>query len=612
MGPKEIYLIVYNVCLCVSWSFIYYTALVTVAEGMFEVGLAAALSKVYAAKGLATLLTYAQTAALLEIFHAGLGLVRSPVLVTAMQVGSRIVALVAVNGSVEAQSKCLERFSQDAQSSDSPCSHPWYLSSRKLIAQWGAGVMILSWSLVEIFRYMFYAFNLLDGQAAKKSPYPLFFLRYSLFAILYPTGITGELTVFFKAAMDAGFPGDNYGSALVSFAAFFYSKLLPAVYAVGSPFMIMNMAGNRKAAFRKRFEKPPPPRGISFPVDDPIKGSRSSTPVNKEILAAAVGAVNPGKADLIRTARGYRFTYVKHLVGLVEEQCKSPEDCLKIAQAGLDKAYELFEFVAPDGAAVSLKEAMAAKNNESFHTGYIKGEGVKEATGLEIPYKGKTLKGEELKEQVRKWVEYGTIEPSAGEAIIGCVDNPKWCELSDKYFVLLGAGSAMGPLHVLLALGANVIAVDLDRPFIWKRLIELTRKSSGSITFPLKNTQESLKTDDDLYASAGCNLFTHTPMIRDWLMDLYKGKAFTVGSYAYLNGALHVQVSLAMDAITKDLSEKRPNTSLAYLCTPTDLHLVPEEAFRAAEANYKEYSSRPLCAYHVPVMSLRLVDAARC
>jgi hypothetical protein len=64
-----------------------------------------------------------------------------------------------------------------------------------------------------------------------------------------------------------------------------------------------------------------------------------------------------------------------------------------------------------------------------------------------------------------------------------------------------------------------------------------------------------------------------------------------------LNGALHVQVSLAMDAITKDLSEKREGTSLAYLCTPTDLHLVPEEAFRASEETFKEYSSSPLCKF---------------
>lgn len=437
---------------------------------------------------------------------------------------------------------------------------------------------------------MFYAFAIVSGDSTKKTPYVLFWLRYSLFAVLYPTGITGELTVFLKAAAQP-----EVGGLLGGGVGIIYGYVLPIIYFFGSPGMIMNMVGNRKSAFKKRFARPPPPpRGISFPIDDKEKGTRGSTPVNKEILAAAVGAVNPEKAEAIRKAKGYRFTYTKHLIALVEEQCKSPENALKIAQAGLDKAYEIFEFIAPDGSAVSLKEAMAAKNTEKFETGIIKGEGVQKAGGLEVPYKGEILKGDALKAQVKKWVDYGTIEPSAGEAIIGCVDNPKWCELKDRYFVLLGAGSAMGPLHVLLALGANVIAVDLDRPFIWKRLIGLAKNSTGTMTFPLKKPQAGLS-EDELYDNAGGNLFTHTPMIRDWLMDLYKGKPFTVGSYAYLNGALHVQVSLAMDAITKDLSEKRPGTSLAYLCTPTDLHLVPEEVYKASNENYKLFNSKPLC-----------------
>ncbi|MGK3733579.1 MAG: hypothetical protein ACI90V_000415 [Bacillariaceae sp.] len=455
--------------------------------------------------------------------------------------------------------------------------------------------MILSWSIVEIFRYLFYASALVTGDSTKKTPYPLFFLRYSLFAILYPTGITGELTCFYNAAHDPSFQSFFFGSATA--AVWIYARILPVVYLFGSPFMIMNMIGNRKSAFKKRFARPPPPpRGIVFPIEGG-KNVRSSTPVNKEILAAAVGAVNPAKGEKIRTAKGYRFTYVKHLCGLVDEQCTSPGACLKIAQAGLDKAYEIFEFAAPDGTAVSVKEAMSTKTTEQFYTGFVQGEGGKGDAVLEIPYKGKILKGQALKDQVKSWVDYGTIEPSAGEAIIGCVDNPGWCDLSDKYFVLLGAGSAMGPLLVLLALGANVIAVDLDRPMIWKRLIGLAKKSSGTITFPLKQEQSTLKTDDALFANAGCNLFTHTPMIRDWLMSLYPGKNFTVGSYAYLNGALHVQVSLAMDAITRDLSEKRPGTSLAYLCTPTDLHLVPKEAWDASIANYKEYNSRFLCKF---------------
>jgi hypothetical protein len=64
-----------------------------------------------------------------------------------------------------------------------------------------------------------------------------------------------------------------------------------------------------------------------------------------------------------------------------------------------------------------------------------------------------------------------------------------------QYFVLLGATSAMGPLKCLLALGANIIAVDIDRPGVWKKLIEEeVRPSFGSIYFPMKKEQVSLFT----------------------------------------------------------------------------------------------------------------------
>jgi len=68
---------------------------------------------------------------------------------------------------------------------------------------------------------------------------------------------------------------------------------------------------------------------------------------------------------------------------LVEEQCKSPEAALKITQAGLDKAYEIFEFVAPDG----LSGIDSSRANE----------GSGKVGGFDIPHKGKTLKGAELK-----------------------------------------------------------------------------------------------------------------------------------------------------------------------------------------------------------------------
>ena len=166
--------------------------------------------------------------------------------------------------------------------------------------------------------------------------------------------------------------------------------------------------------------------------------------------------------------------------------------------------------------------------------------------------------------------------------------------LTSAIGMLLGAGSAMGPFLILMALGANVITADLDRPNIWKRKITIAQQSPGTITFPLKLEQSSCTTNDKLYANAGCNLFTDTPRIRDWVLNLYPGKPMAVGSYAYLNGALHVQVSLAMDAICKDMSEKR-KAGLAYLCTPTDPHVVTQEAHEASVQEYKKYSSHPYC-----------------
>lgn len=260
-----------------------------------------AMASIYDAPGLAKILTIVQSAALLEIVHAAIGFVRSPVFVTAMQVGSRIAALFALTQSPEA-------------------AH-----------QFGAGLMIISWASVEVPRYAFYVAALITGDATKKTPYPLFWLRYSLFAVLYPTGITGELTVFLAAAKDNTFLtllGEGSTSLM-----YYFIMSFPVIYAPGALPMIFNMAGNRKKAMKKRFARPPPPpNGLVWPVD--AKGGRSSTPVAKEILAAAIGAVSKEKAEKVLKERNWRFGYVKHFKNMVEEQMKSPENALKVAEAG--------------------------------------------------------------------------------------------------------------------------------------------------------------------------------------------------------------------------------------------------------------------------------------
>ena len=51
--------------------------------------------------------------------------------------------------------------------------------------------------------------------------------------------------------------------------------------------------------------------------------------------------------------------------------------------------------------------------------------------------------------------------------------NPDWLDLSDQRVVVLGAGAEMGPLRSMLSWGGEVVGVDLPRPDIWKRVLDV-------------------------------------------------------------------------------------------------------------------------------------------
>lgn len=105
MGAKDSYLILYNSLCCCGWAMTWALAVQSVATGIFTDGLSLGetLTNVYSTPNLEKLLIVSQTAALLEIIHSAIGLVRSPVVIATMQVMSRIVALVAVVYSADSQ-----------------------------------------------------------------------------------------------------------------------------------------------------------------------------------------------------------------------------------------------------------------------------------------------------------------------------------------------------------------------------------------------------------------------------------------------------------------------------------------------------------------------------
>jgi very-long-chain (3R)-3-hydroxyacyl-CoA dehydratase len=167
-----------------------------------------------------TVLYWAQTAAILEVFHSLVGLVRSGWFSTAMQVSSRLFLVWAVT-----------YFVQDARDSR------------------GFPLMVVSWSLVEIPRYSFYLVKLVWGDAGM--PAALKWLRYSLFAVLYPSGITGELLCIVASLPSVA--KLHMGEWLVmpnaiNFEVTYYGllRLVLVFYVPCAPFLYMHMQKLRK------------------------------------------------------------------------------------------------------------------------------------------------------------------------------------------------------------------------------------------------------------------------------------------------------------------------------------------------------------------------------
>lgn len=569
MSVKTLYLVGYNVACAVGWAYVLYLTLVKLqTHGSNK------KEALWASIG--EPLTIVQSAAFLEVVHALIGLVSSPVLTVAMQVSSRLLLVW-----------CYSRV---------------YVSSQH---DWSMYLMVISWSLVEVPRYLFYVFAQFKSV---EMPYGLFWLRYSLFMILYPTGISGEVL-----QMYAGISSKACPEIWIRLTYLVY-----AIYFAGSPYMILNMWGNRVRSFKKRIadaNPPPPPSGLVWPVTKEATQERESTPTNKHIWSASVGAVDAAAQAKLDKEKNWRFGYARHAEKSVQIALASEANALAMAKAGLAAAHKSFRFRRGGEPEISLGEAML-KYTGSFETVEIEGKDFAQgkAQDLQVPYGGRDprrpyfqfrqnlegqlkgrappLSGEALLAQLTKWQEWGTIEASAAESIRKVVEN-KWMDLSGMYFVLLGATSAMGPLDLLLQYGANVIAVDIDRPNVWAKIIEKARNSRGKVFLPVARDKMpaggKFANDTALAAVAGANLLDKTPEICNWLKTVCPGKDLIIGNYTYLDGALHVQLSVGCDAIMQGVCAVRKSTSIAFLCTPTDLHVIPRAAHEAAAHNFKTY-----------------------
>ena len=145
----------------------------------------------------------------------------------------------------------------------------------------------------------------------------------------------------------------------------------------------------------------------------------------------------------------------------------------------------------------------------------------------------------------------------------------------------------MGPYGTLLALGANVVAIDIPASLghtksrkgepipntaveAWKTLVAIAEKSPGKLWVPIASDLASDVASADVN-DVGANLAASPRQISEALSNLHTslpGKpTFVIGNYTYLNGDLHVKLSLASDAIIKKMSEEHKTTGCAcVLC----------------------------------------------
>ncbi|XP_057416266.1 very-long-chain (3R)-3-hydroxyacyl-CoA dehydratase PASTICCINO 2A [Lotus japonicus] len=209
---RRLYLTLYNWTVFFGWVQVLYLVLKTLKESGHE--------HVYSAAEKPLIL--AQTAAVLEILHGLVGLVRSPITATLPQISSRLFLVWGILWSF-------------------PETRTHVLVSSLLI----------SWSITEIIRYLFFGFKEAFGFA----PSWLLWLRYSTFLVLYPTGISSEVGLiyivlpFIKASEKYCIRMPNTWNS--SFDYFYAAIVSLGIYVPGSPHMYRYMLAQRKKALSK-------------------------------------------------------------------------------------------------------------------------------------------------------------------------------------------------------------------------------------------------------------------------------------------------------------------------------------------------------------------------
>ncbi|TCM65182.1 hypothetical protein EC844_11520 [Acinetobacter calcoaceticus] len=326
--------------------------------------------------------------------------------------------------------------------------------------------------------------------------------------------------------------------------------------------------------------------GLHFSLD-PITQKSSSAVVGKAILAEALALIDHHTAQQVLEEKNWRKNYPQYFKSLVEHGIRSTQDTISIAKQGLHKAHHSFDFYR-HGQRYLLKDVMDIAAIEKLYSIKITGQS-QQAPEWYIPYHGQKLTGQALSQQLDAWTEQGIIEPSHAQALKHVQAHPEWLDLSQRTMVLFGAGSEAGPLQWLAKWKANIIAIDLPNPKVWEKIITTVRDGNATLYAPCLEDLPADMPLDQIQAKVGANLLTQIPEIAHWLAQ--HPQQLDLAAIAYLDGEKHVRVSMAMDSIMSYISTEKPDSSLMYMCTPTDVYAVSQDTIHASTCKYQQRSA---------------------
>ncbi len=327
--------------------------------------------------------------------------------------------------------------------------------------------------------------------------------------------------------------------------------------------------------------------GLQFPKN-PKTNKSSTTRVAKNILAAALHDLDSELSQQIQQEPNWRRNYPKYFKELVYFGLQSKQNAVQIAKLGLNKAHQSFDFYRGHEKH-AFHEIMALPRTVELKTVCFQGENLDQAPQWYVPYQGKKLQGDDLIQQLNDWQQRGIIEPSHADALKQVIAHPEWLDLSDRTMVLFGAASEAGPLTWLAKWKANIVAIDLPNEHVWQKILSTVQQGNAKLYAPCAVEIEENASIETLKTQLGANLLTQTPEIADWLMQ--RPENLDLAAIAYLDGEKHVRVALAMDYIMQYVSAKKANTTLMFMCTPTDVYAVPRAV---VEAVMEKYVQRPL------------------